>query len=178
MVDERWKPIDGYQGIYEVSNLGRVRSIGRTIVCKNGMKKTIRPKILARKKHRNGYVSSMLCVNGVQKRILIHRAVASAFVPNPNGYPEVNHKDEDKENNESSNLEWCTKSYNNTYGTLPARKALRFGKPVNQIKDGVIVATYPSAMEAHRVTGITPGGISGCCRGEIRSSGGYQWELA
>lgn len=181
MVDvrEEWRPMVGYEGYYEVSNLGQIRGVERLINCKNGTRKTIRGKVLKQSTHyKNGYKSVMVTVSGNQKRILVHRAVAIAFLENPNDLPEINHKDENKENNAVENLEWCTRQYNNSYGSAKVRGHEKQSKPVKQIKDGKVIAIYPSAMEAARQTGGTQGGISGCCRGELKTSGGYKWELA
>ena len=175
---ETWKPVIGYEGLYEVSDLGRVRSVDRTVPNGGRGEKRLSGKVLRLKKDRNGYMSVMLSRNGKQTRYRVHRLVAKAFVPNANGYDEVNHKDETRANNMAANLEWCTRQYNNTYGTLQERAHRLTSKPVKQIKDGRVIATYPSAMEAARKTNGTQGGISGCCRGELKSSGGYQWELA
>lgn len=103
-MDEIWKPVVGYEGLYEVSNLGRVRSIRRN-------------KILNLKKERDGYIRISLCSNGVEKMYQVHRLVAKAFIPNPDNLPQINHKDEVKSNNVVDNLEWCTVAYNNSYGT-------------------------------------------------------------
>lgn len=174
---ERWKPVCGYEGMYEVSDAGRVRSVERCVVCKNGTTKRLSGRAIAASTDRNGYLSVLLSKEGNQRRLLVHRMVALAFIPNPNKYAEINHKDECKANNSVANLEWCDRSYNNGYGTLPLRKQKRFGKPVRQILNGETVAIYPSASAAARATGGTQGGISGCCRGELKASGGYQWEL-
>ena len=95
---ETWKAISGYEGIYEVSDLGRVRSL----VHRNRWK----PGILKPLKHPRGYIQVGLRKDGHTKQTLVHRLVAEAFIPNPQGLDTVNHKDEDKTNNSASNLEW------------------------------------------------------------------------
>lgn len=177
-IDEIWKPVVGYEGYYEVSNLGRVRSIDRTIVDKKGMTKKLHGHMRMQQKQRNGYYSLILTRGGKSKRLLVHRLVGTAFVPNPNNLPEINHKDETRDNNRADNLEWCDRSYNNVYGERLKKQIKRQSKPVKQMLNGDVIAVYPSAMEASRKTGITQGGISGCCRGELKTSGGYQWALA
>lgn len=175
---ETWRPVHGYEGYYEASNMGRIRSVPRTVKCKNGAVKRYESGLMHPSKHyKNGYMSVMLSRDGKPKRMLVHRLVAQAFVPNPSGLPEINHKDENKENNAASNLEWCDRSHNMTHNGLSKRTHVKQSKPVKQIKEGKVVAVYPSAMAASRATGITQGGISGCCRGELKTSGGYQWAL-
>ena len=101
---EIWKPIEGYEGLYEISSYGRVKSLRRNI-------------ILIPKKELTGYLRCNLYLNKNMKTVSIHRLVAQAFIPNPDNLPQVNHKDEDKSNNRVDNLEWCTVKYNNDYGT-------------------------------------------------------------
>ena len=110
---EEWKDIEGYENKYQVSNLGRVKSLKSNIIMKQNLNKKY-----------NRY-SIMLWKNGKSKRFWVARLVAKAFVfnPNPNIFTQVNHKDENKTNNNSNNLEWCTVAYNNTYGTRLQRQA-------------------------------------------------------
>lgn len=98
---EKWKSVSGYEGLYWVSNLGRVRST----------EKVLKPTLNSK-----GYERVGLHKNGSLKTVYVHRLVACAFIPNPEGKPQVNHMDEDKRNNRADNLEWCTPLYNNTYG--------------------------------------------------------------
>lgn len=120
-MDEKWKPIEGYEGLYEVSNLGRIKSLQRTTTLKNKggaiYTRTHKEKILAQTfDGRHYYLQVILCKNGKGKKHLVHRLVANAFIENPLMLPEVNHIDEDKTNNCAVNLEWCTHKYNNNYG--------------------------------------------------------------
>lgn len=115
MIEEVWKPILGYEDYYEVSNLGRVRRS----VCNNphyNSSGLLKPSI------RNGYYHVVLCVNNIHKSFNIHRLVASSFIPNPNNLPYVNHKDENKLNNNVENLEWCSAKYNTIYGSSIERR--------------------------------------------------------
>jgi len=112
---EEWKDIKGYEGYYQVSNLGRVRSMPRTIHRKKFGNVYVKCHIL-KSTESFGYKYVSLC-KGSQKRLRIHRLVAEAFIPNPDNLPQVNHKDEDKSNNRADNLEWCTQEYNQSYGT-------------------------------------------------------------
>lgn len=118
---EIWKDIEGYEGLYQVSNKGRVKSLN--------YKRTGKEGILSSSPTSSGYLIVNLCKNKKQKPFYIHRLVAKAFLPNPNNLPQVNHKDENKENNTVYNLEWCTAKYNNNYGTHNERSSIsRKGK--------------------------------------------------
>jgi len=124
---EVWKDIKGYEGLYQVSNLGRVKSLPRNIThsyntIDNYHKQSYQGRFLTPNKKENGYLEFSLYKNKQRKHKYGHRLVAEAFIPNSNNYPQVNHIDEDKENNYVNNLEWCTVSYNNTYGTRMIRK--------------------------------------------------------
>jgi hypothetical protein len=175
---EEWKPIKGYEGFYEVSDQGRIKSVARTLIMKNGVRRPIKEKIINGSAQASGYLNVTLSKNGTCEKLRIHRIVAEAFVPNPDHMPEVNHKDENKQNNAAANLEWCDRKYNNIYGTAKLRSAITQGKPVLQILDGEIVNAWPSAGMAAAFTNATQGGISSCCRGEMKTSGGYEWKLA
>ena len=109
-MNEEWRDIEGYEGLYQVSNLGRVKSLN----CR-GHKGCIG--ILTPRFDGKGYEMVALYKEGKARNTKVHRLVAQAFIPNPNNYPQVNHKDEDKTNNCVDNLEWCDTQYNNTYGT-------------------------------------------------------------
>ena len=113
---EIWKDIEGYEGIYQVSNKGRVKSLKRKICSNSNNHKynTLSEKLL--KLSGGGkYIQVILCKDGKTSAKLVHRLVAQAFIPNPNNLPCVNHKDENKKNNDVRNLEWCTYKYNNEY---------------------------------------------------------------
>lgn len=121
-MEEIWKPIPGYERIYEASSLGRIRSIDRISVWqrKNGtvVNRPVKGReILPQPDGRKNYHHVNLCKNGKQKICQVHRLIANTFIPNPNNYPEVNHIDENKTNNAVSNLEWCDHKYNNNYGS-------------------------------------------------------------
>lgn len=164
-MEEIWKDIPGYEGLYQVSNCGQVRSI------KNG-----RTRLLSQSR-RKGYFAVDLSKNGKAKTQSVHRLVAMAFVPNPCNFPEVNHRDETVSNNTADNLEWCTSAYNNAYGTRPARIGAMKAKPVEQLRDGVVIERWESARAAVRA-GFSSGCISECCRGRRASHKGYEWRFA
>ena len=165
---EEWKPIPGYEGLYEVSNYGRVRSFKWS---SNG-------KILSPGKDGSGYCFVNLCKDGKAKLRTIHRLVAEAFIPNPNNFPQVNHMDECKKNNYFENLEWCSSAYNNSYGTRTRRMAEKNSKPVVQLdKKGNFISEFESLREASRRTGIDDASICRCCNHKpgYKSAGGFVW---
>lgn len=172
-VDE-WRPVVGYEGLYEVSNKGVVRSLDRTI-----NNHPYPGKVLAIK-YLKGYAAVHLC--DYQHRVkhkTIHRIVAEAFIPNPNNLPEVNHKDENQKNNSVENLEWCTQIYNVRYGTGIERRSSCKRKPIAKYtKSGEFVASYISVTEASKSLCKGRKGtalISTAARGLRQSAYGYIW---
>lgn len=179
---EEWRPVKGYEGLYEVSNTGQVKSLFR-------YRKVLKPNIMKR-----GYCSVELFKGSNSKRLLIHRLVAEAFIPNDSNLPQINHIDENPMNNTVDNLEWCTAKYNMNYGIGAKTRHLRIdystenrkriarengmkrAKPVSQYKDGLKVNTYRSAKEASSKTGIDPSHICDVTRGKRKTAGGYCWE--
>ena len=160
MGTEIWKPLKGLVengDYYEVSNFGNVRNI------KTG-------KILKPGKIQSGYLLVSLCKNGKTKKFLVHRLVAITFLPNPENLPEVNHKDENKENNSLQNLEWCDRKYNIQYS---------LNKPIKgiHIKTGHTLF-FASALEAECKTGIKNQAISNCIQGKSEHAGFYKWKFA
>lgn len=122
---ETWKTIAGYEGLYEVSNMGRVRSLTRLSSYRNRSgrmdERVIKGKLLRPQSQRSGYLHVGLSKDGIVTTYRVHRLVAAVFVDNPEGLYEVNHIDEDKTNNRADNLEWCDHKYNNSYGSKPLR---------------------------------------------------------
>lgn len=118
---EIWKAVKGYEGLYEVSNLGNVRSLDRPFKNKQGIAIRKGRILTPFYEEQKGYYQVRLSKDGKNKTHRIHRLVASAFLDNPHNYTDVNHKDEVKTNNNVDNLEWCTRKYNNNYGTKPER---------------------------------------------------------
>ena len=162
---EIWKPIKGFEGEYEISNFGQVKSLKTNI-------------ILHQYKYRGGYLEVHLSQHSKKFHKKIHRLVAEAFIPNPNNYLEVNHKDENKENNRFDNLEWCTHQYNNTYNGKHIKGGSKTRKPVSQFDlDSNFIKEYVSQTEASKQTGITQGTISNCALGHQKQAGGYIWRF-
>lgn len=113
--NEEWRDVEGYEGFYQVSNLGRARSLDRYI--NNGkFERLIKGRLMKFFYDKDGYAKVSLCKNNSNKNPFVHRLVSKAFIPNPNNYPCINHKNEVKSDNRVENLEWCTHQYNTTYG--------------------------------------------------------------
>ena len=161
MIKEYWKDKKDYEGHYQVSNCGRVKSI------KFGKEKILKQS----KDKKTGYLHVGLCKENILKHFLVHRLVAEAFLDNPDNLPQVNHKDENPQNNVVSNLEWCDAKYNVNYGT----RTERYSKPVLQYTlDGEFVREWPSARECGR-NGFNPRHVGDCCRGERKTHKGFIW---
>lgn len=175
---ETWKPIPGYEGFYEASDMGRIRSVYR-------YKRVLKPMI-----SNTGYKRVDLFKDKSRKQFSVHRLVAMTFVNNPNGKSFVNHRDENKLNNCADNLEWVSHVENCRYGTAIERRTKHFdyahrkinnanqikacSKPIKQYtKNGDFLKDWASASECHRGTGITISGIRRVVKGERKSAGGY-----
>ena len=131
-IKEVWKDINGFEGYYQISNYGRIRSLDRLIIRSDGNPLPLKGRILKQNLKKSGRLQIMLTKNSVYKVYQVHRLVAEHFIPNPNNWPEVNHKDENPLNNHVDNLEWCTPSYNVNYGTRIKRQAEKLYKKVIQ----------------------------------------------
>ena len=140
MTEEIWRPVVGYEGLYEISSYGRVRSMDRY----DGRNHFIKGKLLKNKDNGNGYLICSLSKNGIVKNKYIHRLVVEAFIERPDGLYEVNHKDENKKNNSVDNLEWCDKKYNNTYGTRIEREIK------TKIKKGIYLGLSQEEYKIHK----------------------------
>lgn len=165
-MEEIYKDIEGYEGLYQISNLGNVKSL------KNN--KTKKEKVL-KLAIRNGYLKVDLCKNKTRKTYLVHRLVANAFLPNPHNYPCVNHKDESRTNNVVTNLEWCTHKYNLEYNNGQKRRAESRSKKVYQYsKEGELISVFESISECGR-NGYNFGHVSDCCLGKRKTHKGFKW---
>ena len=187
---EVWKTAvyDGeiYEGLYKVSNWGRILSLNYN--------KTGKPKLRTPVEDKDGYFTVQLSKNGKRKTCKVHRLVAETFLENPDNLPEVNHKDEDKTNNfvflnedcsinkEKSNLEWKTHRDNINHGTHNERmrKALTNGKLSKRVLQlsltGELIREWPSTMEIQRQLGYNNANISACCLGKLKTTYGFRWE--
>ena len=176
MESEIWKDIEGYDGKYQVSNLGRVRSMWRNNQYKN---KIGTPTVLKPSIDSHGYVQVHLTKNGVPKTVLLHRLVAEAFIPNPDNLPQVNHKSEVKTENFVENLEWCDGKYNSNYGTRVDRHRAMVSKPVIQTTmDGEFIQRFDSTVDAENKCGYDSAYVSLVCNGKRKSAYGYKFHFA
>lgn len=167
---EIWKDIKGYEGLYQVSNQGRVRSLYKGV------------RIL-KTRNNKGYLRVALYKENKYKHISIHRLVAEAFLPNPKNLPQVNHKSEIKTDNRVENLEWCDSKYNDNYGNRNNKLSRKnrnnkFSLKVLQIsKEGVFIKEWPSLHEIERTLGFLRANISMCCKNKRKISYGYIWKF-
>lgn len=185
---EIWKDTPGYEGLYMVSNFGNVKSLRRIVRANTCGARKIPEKMLTLCKSASGYYLVVLCKNGKRKSCNVHRLVAQAFIPNPYNLREVNHKNEDKEDNIVSNLEWCDRKYNANYGTGVERQkvsrmknpndkiaraiaGLKNSKRVAQVSvDGDILAVFDSMKQASVSVGVHLCTVSRHCLGKITHS--------
>lgn len=178
-IGELWRPVKGYEGWYEVSSFGRVRSVDRVILRRNNSVMHLKGKIKEETDDGHGYWQVMLYKNGIGKGIKVHRLVAEAFIEIPEHLKhlpldkiDINHKNENKKDNMVENLEWCTRQYNINYGTAKERRCKKVSHPVVQYTmKGEYVNEYPSIHEANRQTKINTTHILQVCRGERKSAG-------
>lgn len=177
-MEEIWKDIVGYDGLYQVSSLGQVKMLGRIKRLWNGGETYLKPKIL----NQNvicGYKKVKLRdKNGEAKMISVHRLVAAAFIQNQDNLPQVNHKDENKLNNNVENLEWCTAKYNSNYGTGIKRCSEARFKRIAQISlNGNVIREWNSMKEIVKTLGFSYSRLSQACNGITKTSNGYIWKF-
>lgn len=159
-----WREVKEYIN-YEVNQFGEIRH-----------KK--RKKILKPRSNNGGYQYVNFKINGKNTNFAVHRIVANAFIPNPNGYTEVNHKDYDKTNNYVNNLEWVSSSQNKQHSYLKKENKKSRGKAVNQYtKDGVFIKTFETITDAAEELGCCVAAISNCCLGRAKTSQGFRWSF-
>ena len=164
---EIWKDITGFDGKYQISNKGRVKSL-----------QSNKPKILTPTNNGHGYLSIPLQNNNIRKRFYVHRLVAQEFIPNPNNLPQVNHIDENSLNNHVDNLEWCDQLYNNRHGTARQRVDFQRGTAVSCFdKEGNYIRSFYSARNAESILHCSYGDILKCAKGILFSSGGLRWKF-
>ncbi len=170
-----WKDIPGFEGLYQTSDSGLVRALKRRV--RHGDCFVTKPMhIMKLRENEKGYLKVTLSKDGKPRQFRVHVLVAMTFIPNPNGYREVNHIDENKKNNVASNLEWCSRSFNIEHSIKTGTFKIT---PVAQFTlDGKFVASYKSASEVERKTGIPKGHIYRCALGRYgyKSVKGYVWK--
>lgn len=172
--NEVWKDIENYEGLYQVSNLGRVRSLDR----KDAQGHRLKGKVLSSGLNSRGYLIVILYRDGGTKNKTVHRLVASAFIPNPDNLPQINHRDEDKTNNAVSNLEWCSALYNMRYGTHSERVAKALERPIYVIADSNHRYYFDSIKKASELIGLKRSTVSECVRGKLKHHHGFSFEQA
>lgn len=205
-ITEEWRDIPGYEGYYQVSNLGRVKGLSRWI---NGNKRKCTDEHILKEGDNRGYKRVVLSVNAVHKSFSVHRLVAEAFLPNPNNYSQINHIDGNKTNNLVNNLEWCNASQNNLHkfrvlGYQVSQKTrdkissasigrkwseesrnnlskILRGKKKPSLCRKVLCRTtgevFSSIQEAARAKGVHGSNITMCCQGKIKQIKGWEWEF-
>lgn len=183
---ENWKNIKGYEGLYQISDCGRIKSLARDVYCQDGtIMRHMEEKILVPVLDRGGYQYVSLSKNGRVKKKSVHRLVAMAFIPNPENKPMVNHIDEVKTNNAVSNLEWCDAQYNINYGTRTERSVQnhRSYKLGNAPRAKAVFCvelnkTFDCAKRLEEELGICRSAICRVCKGRQNTAGGFHWRYA
>lgn len=161
---EKWKDIKGYEGLYQVSNLGRIKSL------RGNSERILKPGA-----NNKGYLYVRLYKNSKSKWFTLHRLVAEAFIPNPENKSQVNHIDEDKTNNVVSNLEWMTPKDNANHGTRTSRMIISKSIPIAAIKDETRLE-FKSQKHCATELGLSAGCISECLSGKRKTHGGFKFE--
>lgn len=177
---EKWVNIPGYENYYQASNLGNVRRVKYYDAASKGHHDCMRN--MKFHESSGGYMRVKLTMLGIEKLYLVHRLISQAFIPNPNNFPCVNHKDGNKTHNYVENLEWCSYLYNNNHANVTGLRVMKNkkgSKPVYRFNiSGVFVDEFPSANEAGRCTGFAASHIQDCCNDKCRTWKGYIWRWA
>jgi len=175
---EKWKDIKGYEGIYQVSDKGNVKSLERIVTEKNGKTKKLKERTLKPVINNNGYCELILHKNKKYKHYRVHRLVAEAFIENPNNYPIINHKDGNRRNNIKENIEWCTYKYNYNYDKKE-KPCWYKGKRIDQYDENMeYIKTYNSLYEIEKEYNVSRTAIRFCCLGKNKTCRGYIWRYA
>ena len=177
MKNEEWRDVVGYEGLYQVSDQGRVKSLERKLPHWRGGEQIKKERILNPGIDRDGYLKLNLCAGGKTRTFFVHRLVCQVFHENPDNKPQVNHINEDKTDNRACNLEWCTCKQNINHGSRNERVAKALGKPIGQYKlDGQLIKVWPSAYMVERQTGFSQACIWGVANGRYKQAYGYIWK--
>ena len=177
----QWREIKGFEGYYEVSDAGMVRSVDRIVYDKNFQKRRLKGRTMklceSKSTHRNGdgYYVVNLRKDGLANVYPVHRLVAEAFIPNINNYPTVNHKNGDKHNNNVYNLEWASYAENNIHALRLELRKPRGGYIVQTSINGETINVFESVCAASRITGVGRSIISHCVNHRVKTAGGYKW---
>ena len=182
---ENWKDIENYEGFYQVSDCGRIKSLERDVYYSNGAVHHVDEKILVPILNRGGYSQINLNKNGKVKKEYVHRLVAMAFIPNPENKSQINHKNEVKTDNSVENLEWCTASYNLSYGTRTARAVQNHEYPklgnhpnAKPVFCEELNKKFDSIRRAEEELGVNINCIVSACKGKTKTAGGFHWRYA
>lgn len=177
---EIWKDVLNYEGLYKVSNYGRIKRTTKTIKKKNGVLYLIKEKEKKPYTNKNGYsYVTLYNAHYKAKTIQVHKLVAQSFISNPNKYPCINHKNENKLDNRVENLEWCSYKYNINYKNAHIKSSISHKKKILQFSlDNVFINAFDSAIDAKQKTKIDNGSISRCCYGKSKTAGGFLWRFA
>ena len=169
MKNEEWRDVAGYEGLYQVSSEGRVKSLER-----KGCK---RERILKPKTNRYGYLIVGLYAGGKRKMFFVHRLVCQAFHDNPENKLDVNHINENKTDNRACNLEWSTRKENCNHGTRNVRMAIAKSRPIAQYTlNGKLLKVWPSTAEVERRAGFDHSAISKAANGNRKTAYGFRWK--
>lgn len=176
-VKEIWKDVKDFEKLYQVSNFGNIRSLNKL----DTLGRKVTGKLMKPIRRKDGYFDITLRKNNIQKHYLLHRLIAITFIENKNNYKEINHKDENKTNNNINNLEWCNRSYNINYGKANDKRRNKLinnkrSKKVLQFNlNNELINTFNSLNEVKRQLNYSISGISQCCNGERKTSHNYIW---
>lgn len=173
MKNEEWRDVVGYEGRYQVSSMGRVKSLER----KDCLGRIQKERILKPGVNGGGYLKVGLRAGGKTRMFLVHRLVCQAFHENPDNKPQVNHLNEDKTDNRACNLEWCTRRENMNHGTRNERSAKARSKPIGQYTlDGELVKIWQSPCEAGKQIGLSDSHVSKVANGKLKTAYGFIWK--
>lgn len=181
---EEWRPVVGYEGLYEVSNFGNVRSLDRLVKSKGESKRLAPSKVLKQHTDKDGYRRVGLHYEDKQITVGVHRLVAQAFIDNLENLPAIDHIDGVRDNNFVGNLRWCSIMQNNSTELAKQRKSLAAYKRIDNKKkiiqhsiSGDVIKVFNSSMEIQRELGYKRAAISRCCKGKQKTSYGYKWSF-